>query len=307
MSLGIVGNVTGIVGWSVVVVALAGLACVAYGVLVERRWYRSAAYRVAALPPGGSGSLTVLHLSDLHFVVGDERKARFVASLPRADVCVVTGDILGEPAAVEDSVEALRPVRGRVASYFVLGSNDYYAPQPLNYFGYFRKRRRHRTGRRSRAGDLRSRLESDGWVYLANRKAALSKDGLSVEVAGLDDPHIERHDLRVAIRAHPGSLGLAVVHSPDPVPELVGMGYDLVLCGHTHGGQVRLPFVGAIVTNSTIPRRLCTGLSRFGRSYLHVSPGLGTSKFAPFRFLCRPEATLIELIPRETEALSEAR
>src|SRR2546426_7379467 len=100
MSLGIVGNVTGIVGWSVVVVALAGLACVAYGVLVERRWYRSAAYRVAALPPGGSGSLTVLHLSDLHFVVGDERKARFVASLPRADVCVVTGDILGEPAAV---------------------------------------------------------------------------------------------------------------------------------------------------------------------------------------------------------------
>ena len=156
MSPPILGNVTGIVVWSVAGIALAGLACVAYGVLVERRWYRSAVYRVAALPPGGSGSFTVLHLSDLHFVAGDRRKARFMAALPQADVCVVTGDILGEPAAVEVSVEALRPVRGRLASYFVLGSNDYYAPQPLNYFSYFRKARRHRIGRRGIVPAVRS-------------------------------------------------------------------------------------------------------------------------------------------------------
>jgi predicted MPP superfamily phosphohydrolase len=211
---------------------------------------------------------------------------------------VVTGDILGEPEAVDAAVEALRPLRGRLASYYVLGSNDYYAPQPLNYMAYFAKRRRHRAGKRGRAEDLRARLDADGWTYLANQRASLSRDRLRVEVVGLDDPHIERHDLRVAPRRDPAAVGLAVVHSPDPVPELAALGYDLILCGHTHGGQVRMPFVGALVTNSTIPTRLCMGLSRLGPAYLHVSPGLGTSKYAPFRFLCRPEATVLELTPR---------
>ena len=298
MSPDILATVAAILAWSAVAVGLAGLACVAYGIFLERHWYRTATYRLATLPSGASTPLTVLHLSDLHFLAGDRRKAAFIATLPRPDVCVVTGDILGEPSAVEASIRALRHVRGRLASYFVLGSNDYFAPQPLNYLSYFRRTRRHRTGQRGRPGELRSGLESDGWTYLANRKATLSADGLSVEVAGLDDPHIERHDLRAAFRDRPSALGVALVHSPDPAPELAALGYDLILSGHTHGGQVRMPFVGALVTNSAIPSRLCMGLSRFGRAYLHVSPGLGTSKFAPFRFLCRPEATIIELVPR---------
>src|SRR5436309_890424 len=123
MSPGILANVTGILVRSVVGLAVAGLACVAYGVLVERRWYRTASYRVAALPADATGPLTVLHLSDLHFLAGDRRKGAFVEALPQADVCVVTGDILGEPAAVERSVQSLRQVRGGLASYFVLGSN----------------------------------------------------------------------------------------------------------------------------------------------------------------------------------------
>jgi predicted MPP superfamily phosphohydrolase len=93
-----------------------------------------------------------------------------------------------------------------------------------------------------------------------------------------------------------------VVHSPDPAPELVALGYDLVVAGHTHGGQVRIPFVGALVTNSHVPRGLSMGLIRMGPSYLHVSPGMGTSKYAPFRFLCRPEATLLELRKRDVTA-----
>jgi predicted MPP superfamily phosphohydrolase len=87
------------------------------------------------------------------------------------------------------------------------------------------------------------------------------------------------------------------VHSPDAAPELAALGYDLMVFGHTHGGQVRLPMVGALVTNSHVPRRLASGLVRMGKSYAHISPGLGTSKYAPFRFLCRPEATILELGP----------
>jgi predicted MPP superfamily phosphohydrolase len=89
-----------------------------------------------------------------------------------------------------------------------------------------------------------------------------------------------------------------VMHSPDSAPEAAALGYDLIVAGHTHGGQVRLPIVGALVTNCSMPRRLVSGAIRMGAAILHISPGLGTSKYAPFRFWCRPEATLLELRPR---------
>ncbi|MBI2239089.1 MAG: metallophosphoesterase family protein [Actinobacteria bacterium] len=277
------------------VVLAAGLLCVAYGVFIERGWFRLVRYRVDILPAGGPEALRVLHLSDLHLVRDDNRKARFLASLPQADVTVVTGDIIGEPEAVERSVEALRPVRGRFASYFVLGSNDYYVPRPLNYLGYFWGKRKQRRGTKGRAPELVAQLEADGWTHLENIRTEVALDGLTVELLGLDDPHIGRHDMRVAPRRSPERFGFAVVHSPDPAPELAALGYDLVVAGHTHGGQVRMPLVGALVNNSQLPRRLSAGLIRMGPTYLHVSQGLGTSKYAPFRFLCRPEATLLEL------------
>ena len=299
-SLAMLANVAKSIAWSLGVVALAGLICVAYGVFVERRWYRLATYRLPILPAGSRAGPKILHLSDLHFVTSDGGKARFLASLPEADVTIVTGDVLGEPEAVAAVARALGPARGRTASLVVLGSNDYFAPRPLSYLAYFRKRRRRRSGKPGGARDLVPRLRADGWTHLRNRRIAMEVAGVRLEVVGLDDPHIERHDLRVAARSDPGALGVAVVHSPDPAPELAALGYDLIVCGHTHGGQVRMPFLGALVTNSTIPKQLGMGLSRFGRTLLHVSPGLGTSKFAPFRFLCRPEATLLELVPRSS-------
>ena len=99
----------------------------------------------------------------------------------------------------------------------------------------------------------------------------------------------------MAPRAAPERFGVAVMHSPDSAPETAALGYGLIVAGHTHGGQVRLPLVGALVTNSSMPRRLVSGLMQMGGAVLHTSPGLGTSKFAPFRFCCRPEATVLEL------------
>ncbi len=277
------------------VVALGALA-IAYGVFVERRWYRVGRYRLDILPAGTS-SLSVLHLSDLHMLHDDERASRFIASLPKADIAIVTGDIVGEPEAVEFTVEALRASRGRLASLFVLGSNDLYVPRRLNWFRYFRQSVRHKghARRSGRSADLVRLLEGDGWVHLKNRTLKQASNGLRMEIVGLDDPHIHRADIRVATRMDPEAFGLAVVHSPDPAPELAALGYDLIVAGHTHGGQVRLPLAGALVTNSSFPTRLASGLMRFGGTYLHISPGMGTSKYAPFRFLCRPEATLLQL------------
>ena len=87
------------------------------------------------------------------------------------------------------------------------------------------------------------------------------------------------------------------MHSPDTAPEAAALGYRLIVAGHTHGGQVRLPWIGALVTNCSMPRAFASGLVRMGSSVLHTSRGLGTSKYAPFRFWCRPEATYLDLHP----------
>ena len=75
-------------------------------------------------------------------------------------------------------------------------------------------------------------------------------------------------------------------------------GYPMILAGHTHGGQVCVPFYGALVTNCGIDRARVKGLNRHHDAWLHVSAGLGTSPYAPVRFCCPPEATLLKLVPR---------
>ncbi len=285
----------------------AAAACVIYGVAVERFRFRVRRYDLPILPASGPAALTVLHLSDLHFVRKDDRKTRFLASLPNADLTVVTGDFLAEPQAVETAVAAVRAVRGRLGSWFVLGSNDYFVPKPKSYLAYFRRRQRRRRGIRGRALDLMIQLRNDGWRDLTNVRDCLDLGGLPLEVLGLDDAHLRWHDLRVAPRAAPERFGLAVMHSPDSAPETAALGYDLLVAGHTHGGQVRLPIVGALVTNSSMPPRLASGLIRMGSAVLHTSPGLGTSKYAPFRFWCRPEATILELRPRPDVSAGDRR
>jgi predicted MPP superfamily phosphohydrolase len=284
---------------ALVTIAVLGVGCVLYGIFVERYRYRVVRHRLDILPTG-AGPLVVLHLSDLHFVRADPRKSRFLASLPMADVTIVTGDFLAEPEAIPTAVDAVRPVRGRLASWFVLGSNDYFVPRPLNYLSYFRKRRSRRRARRGRAPELITALLADGWDDLTNVRSSISLDGLAIELLGLDDAHIRRHDLRIAPRRADDRFGLAVMHSPDSAPEASALGYGLIVAGHTHGGQVRLPLIGALVTNCSMPPRLVSGLLRIGDAVVHTSPGLGTSKFAPFRFWCRPEATFLDLRSRDT-------
>ena len=281
-----------------------GVCCVLWGIFVERRRYRLVRHRLDILPATAVGPLTVLHLSDLHFVRRDPGKAAFLATLPAADVTVITGDFLAEPEAVETTVAAVHAVRGRLASWFVLGSNDYFVPRPLNYLAYFRGKRKPRRAERGRAADLVSQLRADGWDDLTNVRRDIDINGVPMELLGLDDAHIAWHDLRVAPRRSPDRFGFAVMHSPDSAPETAALGYDFMVAGHTHGGQVCLPVVGALVTNCSLPARLVSGMIRVGDAVVSVSPGLGTSKYAPFRFFCRPEATLLELHPRPADRAS---
>ena len=142
----------------------------------------------------------------------------------------------------------------------MLGSNDYFVPKPLNYFAYFRRNRKRRSAVEGRAGDLMAQLTADGWDRPHERPPRrASSTGCAIELLGLDDAHIRWHDLRVAPRRTTDRFGFAVMHSPDSAPEAAALGYDLIVAGHTHGGQVCLPFVGALVTNCSMPRRLVEG------------------------------------------------
>jgi uncharacterized protein len=284
------------------VAAAAGAACVGYGILVERDWYRLRRERVEALGPG-QPSLTVLHLSDLHMTPADTRRMAFLDRLADepVDLVVVTGDMLGEPAGLDPVLETLGRFRPRLGAVAVLGSNDYFAPRFLNPLAYFMgpSSRRRRSAPRNPWRELMAGLEARGWTVLANRRGQLG----DVELAGLDDPHIRRDDARVLVPANGDArprLRLGMVHSPyrRALDAFERNGYGLVLAGHTHGGQVCLPGVGALVTNCDLPREQVRGLSRWGSSWLHVSAGLGTSKYAPFRFACRPEASLLTVVSR---------
>jgi predicted MPP superfamily phosphohydrolase len=281
----------------------AGAAGVGYAALVERNAFALRRYDVPVLPPG-SPPLRVLHLSDIHMRPDQRRKQDWVRSLAelRPDLVVNTGDNLGSRGGVPATLETLEAFAG-MACVFVLGSNDYFAPKPKNPFKYFFPNHKRVAGEPNPWRDLATGLTEIGWADLTNRRTTVDVAGAKVDIVGVDDPHLQRDDPTVAaVPGDPGAdLRLALVHAPEPrVLDLYAAGgYQLMLAGHTHGGQLRVPFYGALVTNCGIDRARARGLSRYGDAWLHVSAGLGTSPYAPVRFACRPEATLLTLTATE--------
>ncbi|HEX2299302.1 MAG TPA: metallophosphoesterase [Pseudonocardiaceae bacterium] len=285
-----------------------GAAGVGYAAGVELRHWTLREATVPVLPVG-QPPLRILHISDLHMTPGQLSKQRWVAALAdlQPDLVVNTGDNLAHLRAVPAVLNALAPLLG-LPGVFVFGSNDYYAPKPKNPARYLtRKRGKHVRGAPLPWADLRAAFVEHGWNDLTHTRRELRISGRRIAVAGVDDPHLrrDRYD-RIAGRAHPAvELRLGLTHSPEPrvLDRFAADGYDLVLAGHTHGGQLRLPGYGAIVTNCGLDRSRARGVSRWGaHTWLHVSAGLGTSPYAPVRFACPPEASLLTLVPRSSSS-----
>ncbi len=295
------------------VAAIAGAAAIGYASVIERNWFALKQETVPVLPPG-AGPLRVLHVSDLHLTPGRHRLMAFVRSLAalNPDLVVNTGDSIAAPDALGPLLDALGPLLDKPGA-FVYGSNDLYSPKPKNPARYLW---------RTSAGEheeyepdlpwekLGGELAAAGWLDLNNQRGRLSASGLDIALAGVHDPHADkdRYDL-VAGPADPAAdLRLGRLHAPEPrvLAQFAQDGYDLLVSGHTHGGQLRVPGYGALVTNCGIDRGRVRGLSMHPQvspdngktAWLHVSGGLGTSPWAPVRFACRPEATLLTLIPR---------
>jgi predicted MPP superfamily phosphohydrolase len=287
--------------------AAAGALGLGYASVIERNWFALRRYDVPVLPPGAA-QLRILHISDTHLTPGRHRLLSWLRSLDALDphLVVNTGDSISHRDAVTPFLEALGPLLDR-PGVFVYGSNDLYSPTPKNPARYLWRTSHGDHDRQVPdlpwAG-LGDSLEAAGWMNANNRRGRIKVGDLDIEVAGVHDSHIgwDRYD-QIAGAADPSAdLRLGVLHSPEPevLDRFTDDGFDLLLAGHTHGGQVRLPGTGALVTNCGIDRPRASGLHHHpadGRAWLHVSAGLGTSPYSPVRFCCRPEATLLTLVP----------
>lgn len=296
---------TGRLTRSVATIAGVAGACVAYGVLVERRWYRLRRLQLTGVLRAG-GPLRILHVSDVHLVPGQQHRIDFLASLAEEnhDLAVATGDLLGWTGAEQLTADALAPLtsRGR-PGLVVLGSNDLYGPVPKTPLSYFSSRHRDVHGARLDTDQLVTSLADHDWTTLRNETMTVDTAAGPVAVGGIDDPHLGEDKVPPVAAVTPAPsdpppvLRLGLVHAPYRIAldTLVEAGHDLLLSGHTHGGQVRFPPIGALVANCDLPLGQVRGASRYRGRWLHVSPGLGHSRYAPFRFACRPEATVLEL------------
>jgi len=279
-------------------------------VVVERNWFALREFEIPVLPPG-TGPLRVLHISDAHLTPGRKRLMSWIRSLDDLDphLVVNTGDSIAHRRSVELFLDSLGPLLDR-PGVFVLGSNDLYAPQAANPAMYLRgpsSRKLKKTKPDLPWEKLRDGMAAAGWLDLNNRRGQLTAGGLDVAVAGVHDSHLKRDRYaEVAGRADPGAdFRLGIMHSPEPrlLDQFAADGYDLLLAGHTHGGQLCLPWYGTLVTNCGLDRQRARGLHRHpvgGPAWLHVSAGLGTSPWTPARFACRPEASLLTLVPRDS-------
>src|ERR1700712_1170086 len=300
-------------GWGCGAGAALGLSTLAYSAGIEVRNFVVRRVEVAVLPPG-QRSLKVLHVSDLHLMPSQGMKRRWLSSLAdlEPDLVVNTGDNLSH----QDSVAPLVEGFGRlldVPGVYVFGSNDYFAPSARNPLWYLFPDNGARNVHTPKLPwrDLRAAFDSRGWTDLTNTSARLEGAGTSFAFVGVDDPHLGYDDLAAAPGRAPADVALrvGVAHAPylRVLDQYARDGYDLTFAGHTHGGQVCLPGKGALVTNCDLDTKRAKGLHRHpagalagtpGSSWLHVSAGLGTSPYAPVRFCCRPEATLLTLVGR---------
>jgi len=301
--------------------AAAGVAV--WSTLIERRLFTIRRHTLPVLPDGAS-PIRVLHLSDLHLAPWQANKIEWVRSLAelRPDLVVLTGDLMGHLEARMALLHTLRPLAESAPTVFVHGSNDYYGPIFKNPVKYLLAPSRLST----RVPDidnaaLTAGLKDLGCVDLNNSATRFDVRGTTIELLGLNDPHIRYDDadrMRTALAAletpadaDTGSpedpsdtvplLRIGVVHAPyqEALGEFLDEGAELILAGHTHGGQVRVPGIGALTANCDLPAGQARGLSVWfdaqRAAFLNVSAGLGNSIYAPVRFACRPEASLITL------------
>jgi len=249
----------------------------------ETRWVEVNQYIV----PVGRGRIdkpiNIVHISDIHispWSLPSQFKpvVEFINSL-KPDYVAITGDFVTHfKELIPGCAKVLSGLQPKHFTIGVLGNHDYWID----------------------AGYLSHNLEEAGIECLINR-CRPSRNGVPITFLGVDDPFTGHDDLKETARNVPDShLRILLSHSPDIVESAAEVGIDFILAGHTHGGQVRLPFLGALYIPSRYGKRFDMGWFKVKGTSMYVNKGLG-GIFPPIRFFCRREIALLKLVPEEGE------
>lgn len=222
--------------------------------------------------------IRVVQISDLHVPaepgVLEENLVHTVNRLD-PDLLVITGDFVSDVAGKEAAVAVTGRLRARLGKYGVPGNNDNYRYKP---------------------GEMRKLFPAAGVTILVNEHRRIPlPNGRVLNLAGVNDPVTGQARLDKALDGIPADEPVVLLaHAPEILPEAAGQGIDLLLVGHTHGGQFGLSWPLRWHSNGE-PAEAMHGLQRQGRTLMYINRGIGTTT-APLRFLCRPEVTLFEFI-----------
>lgn len=286
---------------------LAALAAIIWGTLIERFRFIVHHEHVNILPVG-STPIKIVHISDIHLAPWQNKKIKFIESLgeQNPDLVINTGDNLGHKDVISLTIETLEPLL-QFKGVFVNGSNDYYAPTLRNPLGYIFKPSTPKKTRPLATKELTDAFSAAGWLDLNNSFGQLNINGIEIGFIGVDDAHDELDDISSLVsnrkKLKNPALIIGVTHAPymRVIEAMAANDAAIVFAGHTHGGQVRVPGIGALTTNSDLPRKHAKGISAWvfheRMMLLNVSAGLGNSIFAPVRFWNRPEVRVITLNP----------
>jgi predicted MPP superfamily phosphohydrolase len=257
------------------------------------------------LLPKGCADIRILHFSDIHLTPKRKRLAQDIKSWIelQPDLIISTGDFIAHKDGIKPLISALRELLD-TPGLFVFGSNDYYAPRFKNPFTYLLPDKGERKlGAKLNSLLLNKQLSKGSWQDLNHKKVSLKVKGVVIEARGTDDAHLEldNYPLIAGRKSKSCDISLGITHAPYErvLAAMTADKLDLILAGHTHGGQVRLPWFGgskALTTNCDLENWRASGLSRVNdQPWLNVSAGMGCNPFAPIRIACPPEVSLITL------------
>ena len=257
---------------------LLGVMCISWGYFVEPFWPETTHTRIESpVLPKGSGPVRIVHLTDMHCDAKPRLEERLLAlvAAEKPDLIVFTGDSVNSPEGLPLFRRTMTALAQIAPTFAVKGNWDTHRMIALDRWG------------------------GTGVVELDGNTALLQVHGAPVRVCGVSYDHDGRAAAALA-RTSPAEFRIFLYHTPDLAEELVGLGANLCLAGHTHGGQIALPFLGPIITLTKTGRRYARGLHAVGTGWLYTSRGIGMEggMMPRVRFLARPEITVIDVVPR---------